>query len=137
MPMEYCLSYLMGAEQIMDEELTSLGISIAEREGDSRKLNVPEEAVPGYIELLKTKLTNGFWNEIVGASEILFIFKFKDGSIKEYALSPENEKEIDMLCSEFNSEPPGATHNVFQYISRNSFYHDFMLEHYSDLVSRP
>ncbi len=136
MHMEYRLSYLMGADQITDEDLTGLGIVIAERGGHSRMLKISEEAIFGYIDLIKSKLTNGFWNEIIGASEILFIFKFKDGSVKEYVLSTDNEREIDKLCAEFNNEPPGKTGNVYKYISENNFYHDFMAEHYAELISR-
>lgn len=135
--MEYRLSYLMGAEQITDVELTDLGITIVRKSGHSRMLKIPEEAVTGYIELIRAELTNGFWNEIIGVNEILFIFKLSDGTIREYVLSPANEREIDKLCAELNNEPPGKTGNVYKYISENDFYHDFMLEHYADLISRP
>ena len=135
--MEYRLSYLMGADQITDIELADLGITVAGKDGDSRMLKVPEKAVPEYVEIIRAKLTNGFWNEIIGANEILFIFKLSKGTIKEYILSPANEREIDKLCAELNNEPPGKTGNVYKYISENGFYHDFMLEHYADLISRP
>lgn len=131
------LSYLMGAENIQDSELEALGIEIRDRKTDGdRMLVIPEEKLPQYIELIKAKLTNGFWNEIVGEKEIIFIFKFKNGSIKQYSLSPANEKEIDDLCIEFNNEPPDPNPNVYKYISENKFYHDFMLEHYADLINR-
>lgn len=135
--MFYYLSYLMGAEKIEDNELEILGINIEEKDTDGdRSIKIPEEKLSQYIELVKTKMTNGFWNEIIGEKEILFLFKFKDGSIKEYELSPENEQEIDKLCAEFNNEPPEKTANVYKYISDNKFYHDFMIEHYSDMISR-
>ena len=131
------LSYLMGAENIEDKELTDLDIQIEGKTPDgSRLLKIPEEKLSQYIELIKNKLTNGFWNEIIGEKEIIFIFKFKDGSIKEYQLSPENEQEIDNLCAEFNNEPPDKTANVYKYISDNKFYHDFMMEHYADMINR-
>lgn len=127
----------MGADDIQDKELENLDIEIQDRTSDGiRMLVVPEEKLAQYIELIKAKLTNGFWNEIVGEKEIIFIFKFKDGHIKEYMLSPENEKEIDDLCIEFNNEPPDLTPNVYKYISDNKFYHDFMMEHYSDMINR-
>ncbi|MDO8574827.1 MAG: hypothetical protein Q7R61_00940 [bacterium] len=135
--MSYYLSYLMGAKKIEDGELESLGIKIEEKDADGdRALKIPEEKLSQYIELIKAKLTAGFWNEIIGEKEILFIFKFKDGSIKEFKLSPENEQEIDKLCAEFNNEPPDKTANVYKYISDNKFYHDFMIEHYADLINR-
>ncbi|MDO8590184.1 MAG: hypothetical protein Q7R69_02835 [bacterium] len=131
------LSYLMGADNIEDKELTDLGISIEEKKADGdRTLKVPDEKLNGYIELMKTKLNNGFWNEMVGEREIIFVFKLKDGSIKEYRLSPENEQEIDNLCAELNNELPEKTVNVYKYISDNKFYRDFMMEHYADLINR-
>ena len=131
------LSYLMGAENIQDKELEDLGIKIADRtpEGD-RMLKISEKELALYIELIKTKLANGFWNEVIGANEIIFIFKFKDGSIKEYKLSPDNEQEIDKLCAEFNNESSDKTANVYKYIADNKFYHDFMMEHYADMINR-
>lgn len=127
----------MGAENIEDKELESLDIKIEDRTSDGdRMLKIPEEKLLQYIELIKNKLTNGFWNEMIGAEEILFIFKFNDGNIKEYELSPENEQEIDKLCAEFNNEPPNKNTNVYKYISDNKFYHDFMIEHYSDMINR-
>lgn len=135
--MAHNLSYLMGAENIQDTELEDFGVEIKEKtlDGD-RMLIIPDKKLPQYVELIKIKLTNGFWNEVVGEKEIIFIFKFKDGHIKEYKLSPENEKEIDKLCAELNNEPPDKIANVYKYISDNKFYHDFMIKHYADMINR-
>ena len=131
------LSYLMGAEKIQDTELENFGIEIKDKTTDGyRMLVIPDDKLSQYIELIKAKMTNGFWNEVVGEKEIVFIFKFQDGHIEEYKLSPENEREIDKLCAGFNNEPPDKTANVYKYISDNKFYHDFMLEHYSDMINR-
>ena len=89
-----------------------------------------------YVQLIKQKLTNGFWNEVVGDTNILFIFKHKDGSIKEYELSLENEETVSKLCATFAGEKLENTANVYKYISGNKFYHDFMIEHYSDMINR-
>lgn len=127
----------MGAENIQDIELEGLGIEIKEKKPDGdRTLIIQDEKLSQYIELIKAKLTAGFWNEIVGEKDITFIFKFKDGSIKEYKLSPENEKEINDLCIELNNENPDVTPNVYKYISENKFYHDFMMEYYKDMIER-
>ena len=127
----------MGAGNIEDKNLLDLDISIEEKKADGdRTLKIPDDRLNAYIELMKTKLNNGFWNEMVGEKEIIFVFKLKDGSIKEYRLSPENEQEVDSLCAELNNEPPEKTANVYKYISDNKFYHDFMLEHYADLINR-
>lgn len=131
------LSYLMGAENITDAELRGLGVEIADRTADGdRMLVISDAALSGYITFIKTKLAEGFWNEIIGEREIRFIFKFKGGAIKEYTLSPQNEKEINDLCIEFNHEPPDLAPNVYKYISENKFYHDFMVEHYADMIDR-
>lgn len=127
----------MGGSDIQDGGLTSLGVEIVEKDSDGdRKLKIPAENLPQYINLIKTKLTPGFWNEIIGADKITFVFKSKDGTSKEYELSPENEKEISQLCSQFNGDSLEKTANVYKYVSGNDFYHDFMLEHYSDMINR-
>lgn len=134
---DFYLSYLMGAKNITDDDITALNISIEEKDEDGDKsLKIPEEKLSQYIELIKAKLNEGFWNEIIGANEIIFIFKLKDGSIKEYVLSPDNEKEISKLCSGFNGDSEEKTANIYKYISGNKFYYDFMLEHYAGMINR-
>ena len=131
------LSYLMGADKISDQDLTNLGIEIAEKtESESGKLKIPSEKIDGYKGLVKEKMTPGFWNEFLNENNIHFIFKFKNDEVKEYVLSPENEQEIDKICAELNNEPPEKTANVYKYISDNNFYHDFMLEHYKKMIER-
>lgn len=134
--MSVYLSYLMGAKDIQDKALEDLNIEIAGRDGEDRMLKIPQQNIPQYIELIKAKLTPGFWNEVVGEKEIIFIFKFKDGTIKEFTLSPENEPEVDKLCAEFANESPDKTANVYKFISENEFYRDFMQKHYSSLINR-
>jgi hypothetical protein len=131
------LSYLMGASQISDSELEGMGITIRGKTNDGdRKLEIPEENLNLYLALIREKLDRGFWNEVVGEKEIKFIFKFSDGTLGEYVLSPENEQEIDNFCAQLNHEPVHEPANVYKYISENSFYHDFMLEHYRGLINR-
>ncbi len=127
----------MGGENIKDEQLKSLSIEIVEKDLDGdRKLKIPSEKLSQHVDLIKTGLTPGFWNEIIGEEQIVFVFKLKDGTIKEHRLSPENEHEIDKLCAELNNETPDKTANVYKYISENSFYHNFMIEHYSNFINR-
>lgn len=131
------LSYLMGADEISDQDLIDLGIETVETtsSGD-KKLKIPIASIEDYSKLIRTKMTPGFWNEFIGQSEIRFIFRLKTGEIKEYILSPDNELEIDKLCAEFNNETLETTVNVYKWLSNNSFYHDFMFEHYRDLIER-
>ncbi len=135
--MDYYLSYLMGADNISDEDLTSLNVEIIETTSSgSRKLKIPSESVRKYVELVKGKLNAGFWNEIVGNSEIIFTFKYKDGTCKQYVLNVDTETEISELCAEFNNEPSGKTLNMYKYISENDFYRDLMMKYYSELINR-
>lgn len=134
--MAHSLSYLMGAGEISDGDLEKIGAEIKEkRSSGSRKLVIPNESLPRYVEAIKEKLTPGFWNEIVG-EKIHFIFKFADGSTREFDLSPNNEKEIDNLCAVFNNKTPNPVPNVYKYLLDNSFYHDLILEYYPDLINR-
>jgi hypothetical protein len=127
----------MGAKDISDEEILDLGIeTVGKTDSGSRKLKVPANALENYKNLIREKLTLGFWNAIVGEKEIIFIFKFEDSRIKEYVLSSDNEEEISRLCSEFNKDPLEKTANVYKYISGNEFYRDFMLKHYRGLMER-
>ncbi len=135
--MDYGLSYLMGAQDISDADLENLGVSIENRtENGSRKLKIPKERLSQYAALIKGKLSTGFWNEIITDTEIIFIFKFKNGEVLQYSLSPNNEAEIDKLCAEFNNEPANKTANVYKYISENDFYQDFMKKHYAEMINR-
>lgn len=131
------LSYLMGADKISDQDLTNLEIEIVEMtDSGSRKLKIPSDKIEGYKNLIREKMTPGFWNEFLDENNVHFIFKFKNGEVKEYILSPENEQEIDKICAELNNEPPDKTANVYKYISDNDFYHDFMMEHYKEMIER-
>ena len=131
------LSYLMGAEKVDDQDLLNLGIDIVEKtDSESRKLKIPSEKIEEYKNLIREKMTAGFWNEFLDENNIHFIFKLKNGEVKEYGLSPENEQEIDKICTELNNEPPEKTANVYKYISDNDFYHDFMMEHFKEMIER-
>jgi hypothetical protein len=130
------LSYLMGADDIQDKDLENVGILIKSRTNSgSRKLEILKNYIPEYITLIVSKLNSGFWNEIVADDKIIFIFKHDDGSVKEYELTPENEREIALLCEEFNDEPSGKTTNVYKYLSENDYYHDYMMKYYADMVN--
>lgn len=131
------LSYLMGGEDITDKDLSDLGIKIVRKtESGNREIKIPQDTIERYKDLVREKMTAGFWNEFMNEKEIYFIFKLESGELKEYVLSPENEQEIDKLCAKLNNEPPDKTANVYKYISDNDFYHDFMMQYYKDMVER-
>lgn len=137
MKKNFYLSYLVGAENIKDQDLFGLGVEIADKtESGSRKLKIPKEAIEKYKNLIKEKMASGFWNEFLDENAIYFIFKFENGDIKEYTLSSENEKEIDGICARLNNETPDKNPNVYKYISDNDFYHDFMVEYYKEMIER-
>jgi len=111
----------MGAEKVDDKDLTSLGIDIVEKtDSESRKLKIPSEKIEEYKNLIREKMTAGFWNEFLDENNVHFIFKLKNGEVKEYILSPENEQEIDKNCTELNNEPPEKTANCSGPLSLNT-----------------
>ena len=127
----------MGGDKISDEDLLEVGVEIVGRtESGSRMLRIGDESPEGYVKLIKEKLNEGFWNEIVGPEEILFIFRFSDGSVEEYKLTLDNEKHIAELCSQFNGDSLEKTSNVYEYISGNDFYKKIMTNNYSELIDR-
>ncbi|OGI36035.1 MAG: hypothetical protein A2283_09810 [Lentisphaerae bacterium RIFOXYA12_FULL_48_11] len=87
------LSYLMGAPKITDEELKAFGIEIVSKtDSGSRRLKIPFKKIEDYHRLVVEKLDLGFWNEYLDENNIHFIFKSASGDIREYLLSPDNEK---------------------------------------------
>lgn len=127
----------MGGKDIQDEELEALNVEIVEKDSDGdRKLKVPTRYLAEYLNLVKNKLESGFWNEVVGEKEIIFVFKYNDGSSRKYELSAENEAEVGALCSKFNGDSTEKTANVYKYLSGNSFYKEFMKKYYSELINR-
>lgn len=123
-PREY-LSFLMGADAITDHELTNLGVKIVRRTGASfRGLLIPEGSLSAYRALIRQKMAPGYWNDIVGRDEILFIFKLDDRTIKELTLSEATRSEIANLCSSLNRDPIEKTSDIPQYLAGNPFYHE-------------
>lgn len=123
-PEDY-LSILMGADGISDSELTDLGVQILEGVGTRlRKLLIPGGSLPAYKALVRERLAPGYWNEMVGRQEILFIFKLEDGTVKELALSEATRPEIARLCSLLNEEPLEKTSDVLRYLAGSAFYRD-------------
>ncbi len=131
------LSFLMGAQSISDEELTRLGVEIVQRVGSGiRGLLVPDRSLQAYRELIRLKLTAGFWNETVGRSEIFFQFKLDDGTLKEFAYLAANREEIARLCSKLNGDPLEKTSDIPHYLAENPFYRELMLTHHGVSVHK-
>lgn len=125
-PREY-LSFLMGASAISDAELTGLGATIVERIGSGvRCLLVPAASLAAYRALIAEKLQPGFWNDLIGPNELLFVFKLADGTVRELADSPETRMEIAQLCSRLNGDPLEKTSDLPRYLAGNRFYRDAM-----------
>jgi hypothetical protein len=127
----------MGANNISNENLKHLNIDIlGEKPSGSRKLQIKSENINDYFELISKSLNNGFWNEVVSPTQIIFGFKFKDGSFKKIFLNPKTEKQISELCTEFNNDPIQKTSNVYKYISENELYAPILNKYYFALVNR-
>ena len=125
-PHEY-LSFLMGADAIVDRELTNLGIEVVKGAGTPfRGLVVPGASLPAYKALIREKLAPGFWNDVVGRHEILFVFKLKDDSIRELELSEATRSEIARLCSSLNNDPIEKTSDMPRYLAGNPYYRELI-----------
>ena len=121
------LSFLMGADVISDQELIDLGAKILKGAGTPfRGLLVPGLSLPAYKALVREKLTPGFWNDILGRHEILFIFKLKDSSVRELALSEATRSEIARLCSSLNNDPIEKTSDMPRYLAGNPYYRELI-----------
>lgn len=129
-PRDY-LSILMGAPSLSEIELQRAGVTVVERYGENvLGLLVPSGSVAGYKELVRDCLQPGFWNDLVSTEEIVFIFKLRDGTVKEYALDGENRAEIAALCSALNGDPLARTLDLANYFAANPFYRDVMVAHH-------
>ena len=123
-PHEY-LSFLMGADAIADHELTNLGVKILKGASTPfRGLLIPEGSLSAYKALIRDKITPGYWNDILGRQEILFIFKLEDSTIRELTLSEATRSEIAHLCSSLNKDPIEKTSDMPQYLAGNPFYRE-------------
>jgi leucyl-tRNA synthetase len=126
----YARSYLMGGENISDEDLKKIGIQIIETQKDGgRKIEIPLEALKKYENIISEKLNPGFWNEYVGG-ETVFLFKHKNGKIDRYVLSDTTEKKIDKLAAEFNNEEWDEVKRkkkVWEWLTENNWYHDILM----------
>ncbi len=121
------LSYLMGAKAITDDDLGKIGVSIVQRFGpENRGLLMPVASLDRYKELIRQKLTPGYWNEVVGQQTIVFLFRMSDGSTRELILSDATRKQIAELCTAFNKDPIEKTSDVPRYLAGNQFYSELM-----------
>ena len=127
----YYLSLLMGAPGVSDAELARMDIEVLERFGSAvRGLLVPARSVTPYQELLRAGLKPGFWNDLVGSDQILFLFKLRDGSVLEFTLSEDTREEISRLCSSLNGDPIEKTSDLPEYFACDPFYRDAMVAYY-------
>lgn len=132
-PDEY-LSFLMGADAIADHGLSDLGVKILSGAGTPfRGLLIPRGSLSSYRALVREKLTPGYWNDILGRQDILFVFKLGDRTIRELTLSEATRAEIARLCSSLNKDPIEKTSDLPRYLAGNSFYRELVEAFHSPL----
>jgi len=119
-------SYLMGAKDIKDEDLTNLGIEISgELSSGDRRLIIPIGSLAKYEELIIQKMTPGFWNEYIG-DEAVFLFKHKSGEVERLVLGGDTETRIDKLAAEFIGGS-WDKQSVWKWLAENDWYADIIL----------
>lgn len=132
------LSLLMGAATLSDGELEALGVEILERFGSGvRGLLVPAKSVEPYKQRVRERMTPGFWNDLVGSTDIFFLFKMPDGTLEELTLSDDNKETIAALCSALNGDPLERTRDLPAYFATNPFYREAMIAYYGVAAERP
>jgi hypothetical protein len=115
----------MGAGAIADHELTRIEVRILRGAGSAfRSVLIPQGSLSAYKKLIREKLTPGFWNDLLGRQEILFIFKLADGTIRELTLSEATRSEIAHLCTSLNQDPIEKTSDVARYLAGSPFYRE-------------
>lgn len=108
-------SYVMGIDNI--ETLKQNNFEI-EQFGNHYEITFSDEKIETYEKFIYQALQNGFWNEYLG-KEIVFIFKFKDRTIKKFVLDKNNEKEILNLCCNFAE---CNFSSIMEMLRENEFY---------------
>lgn len=126
-------SFLIGAAEITDADLTNLQIKITTTKTDARKLEIPTQSLTAYLKLVADKLEPGFWNEVVG-DEVWFVFKHKSGKLEQFTLDQTNTEIIAKLCSEFNSDSIEKTSNLWLYLASNDWYTDLMVQEEAGII---
>jgi len=122
------LSFVKGAAAIPDEELVDLGIKVVQGAGSPfRGLLIPGGSLDAYKALVREKLTPGFWNDIAGRQEILFVFKLADGTVEEFTYSEANRDQIVRRCTSLNNDPIEKTSDLLRYLAGNPFYRELLV----------
>lgn len=124
---EYARSYLMGAKHIKPEDLKNLSVQFTKTNEQVYLVQIPNESLESYKQLVREKLSPGFWNEIVG-TEIWFCFKDQNKKTKEFILSDKTHEKIARLCSEYNNNPIEETSNILLFLASNEWYTDLIIQ---------
>ena len=126
---EYSYSFLMGREKISEDDLKRTNIKIVEKTKDGfLKILIPNENIDEYKNLVREKMSCGFWNEFSTKNNFYFIFKHQDGKIEEFELNKNTNDIIDNYGMTFNNEEPNKTpENVYSWLAKNDFYKDLLI----------
>lgn len=111
-------SYLMGANNISDADLSNLDIVIKEKTDTARKILIPQASLKAYEKLISDKLTPGFWNEYID-HETVFLFKNIDGKVDRIVLTAETASEINSLAEKYAKTSFG---DPWKMLAENEFY---------------
>ncbi len=87
-------------------------------------LLIPGLRLSAYKALIRERMKRGFWNEMVGRDEMIFLFKLSDGTLKEMHYSEKTRDEIARLCTDLNKDPIERTSDMPRYLAGNPFYRE-------------
>ncbi len=87
-----------------------------------------------YEELIKEKLTPGFWNEYISDGKVIFIFKGKNGEIKRFEPNSKTDVEINALTATYNSKPIQEGRSTWAWLPLVPFYKEVLFHQESGIL---
>ena len=122
-------SFVMGAEKLTQDNFEKIGVKMIEKTKDGYfKVKIPFDKIEKYKNLIKEKMTSGFWNEFSTKNSFYFIFKHRDGKIEELELNKDTNDIIDKYGMTFNDEKPKKeAENVYGWLAENQFYREILI----------
>ncbi|HLD98049.1 MAG TPA: class I tRNA ligase family protein [Candidatus Nanoarchaeia archaeon] len=120
---------ILWLKNVSDDELKKLGLKIIEnvrtknKQYDQiiRKVEFDKKLISQFEKFISQKLEPLYWNEYVGPTGIVYIFKHKDGKIERIELNPQTEEKISKLTTEFFYRKP-----VDKYLKKHSMWKDLV-----------
>ena len=111
-------SYDMGLDNSI-KELEQENF-IIEQDQENYKVTFPKEKEKIWEEFISKHLKEGYWNEYLKESEVVFLFSLKEG-IKKVVVKNYQDDEVLKLCEQLAE---AKFKNIKEMLKGNDFYKD-------------